>query len=96
MTGRNWGLMQFFKYDHLPPKLQEFSKPFADLALKLNELLPDNSEKTTMLRRLLEAKDCAVRAFIFRPTTAEIEEMNKKVKEFLPHVPTRKIDEPRK
>mgnify|MGYP001600831699 CR=1 FL=1 len=79
--GRNWGLMQFFKYDHLPPKLQEFSKPFAELALQLNEVLPDNSEKTTMLRRLLEAKDCAVRAFLFRPTKAEIAEMESKAKE---------------
>lgn len=87
MVARNWGLMQFFKYKHLPENLQEISKPFADLALHLNEILPDNSEKSTMLRRLLEAKDCAVRAKIFYPTDVnqpvppEILEAQKKIED---------------
>lgn len=81
MTGRNWGLMQFFAYKHLPEDLQHLSQYFADLALVLNDRLPDNSEKTTMLRRLLEAKDCAIRAHLFKPTAAEIEEMKKKYEE---------------
>ena len=58
-------LMQFFKYDHLPPELQTISKPFGDLAKLIDETLPSNPEKTTALRKLLEAKDCAVRARIF-------------------------------
>lgn len=54
-------IMQFFKYDHLPQHLQAVSKPFADLAEIIN-LLPSNAERATALRKLLEAKDCAVRA----------------------------------
>lgn len=57
-------LMQFFKYDHLPEHLQAVSKPFGDLADRIM-LLPQNAERTTALRKLLEAKDCAVRAMIF-------------------------------
>jgi hypothetical protein len=59
-------LIQFFKWEHLPPAMQEVSKPFGELAKKLNESLPDNPEKTVALRKLLEAKDCAVRSVIFK------------------------------
>ena len=59
-------LRQFFAWEHLPPGLQPFSSPFAVLAQELDEVLPDNPEKTTALRKLLEAKDCAVRAVLFR------------------------------
>ena len=52
---------QFFAYDHLPPHLAEVSKPFAELAQKILEL-PRNPERTVALRKLLEAKDAAVRA----------------------------------
>lgn len=57
-------LLQFFAYAHLPPHLQEVSAPFGDLATDLASRLPDNPEKTTALRKLLEAKDCAVRAVL--------------------------------
>ena len=59
-------LLQFFAYEHLPPALQEHSKPFKELALRLVDTLPRNPERTTALRKLLEAKDCAVRARIFK------------------------------
>jgi len=59
-------LKQFFAYEHLPEHLQEHSKPFCDLADHLIETLPRNPERTTALRKLLEAKDCAVRAKIFK------------------------------
>ncbi len=59
-------LMQFFKYDHLPEKLQKISQPFGELAEKLHAELPSNPETTTALRKLLEAKDCAVRALLFK------------------------------
>lgn len=58
--------MQFFKYDHLPAHLQEVSKPFGDLATHLDQTLPVNEEKTMAIRKLLEAKDCAVRALLFK------------------------------
>lgn len=54
-------LMQFFAFEHLPAHLQEVSKPFAALAAAVMEL-PRNPERTVALRKLLEAKDCAVRA----------------------------------
>lgn len=55
-------LLRYFEYGHLPPHLQEVSKPFHDLANKMNDELPDGAEKTVGLRKLLEAKDCMVRA----------------------------------
>ena len=57
-------IMQFFAYQHLPPALQAVSKPFGDMAEKIVTDLPRNPERTVALRKLLEAKDAAVRAFI--------------------------------
>ena len=59
-------LLQFFAYQHLPAHLQTISKPFGDLANQIAETLPRNPERTTALRKLLEAKDCAVRAQLFK------------------------------
>lgn len=53
---------QHFRYAHLPPHLQEISKPFAELADFIIENIPKNQERSAGLRKLLEAKDCAVRA----------------------------------
>lgn len=53
---------KYFVYDHLPPHLQDVSKPIADLAKLMNESLPDGAEKSAGMRKLLEAKDCFVRA----------------------------------
>lgn len=55
-------IIQFFAYEHLPPHLQEISKPFGQLAATIVETLPRNPERTVALRKLLEAKDAAVRA----------------------------------
>lgn len=57
-------IMQFFAYAHLPAALQAVSKPFGDLAEKIVAEIPRNPERTAALRKLLEAKDAAVRAFI--------------------------------
>lgn len=59
-------LMQFFKYAHLPESLQVISKPFGELAQQIVETVPHNPERTVALRKLLEAKDCAVRAQLFQ------------------------------
>lgn len=59
-------LLQFFEYAHLPPHLQNVSKPFGDLAHWIVATLPRNPERTVALRKLLEAKDCAVRAVLFK------------------------------
>jgi hypothetical protein len=64
-------ILAYFKYEHLPFRLQKISKPFSDVAHKVatNHLghesdgnNADISETITSLRKLLEAKDCAVRA----------------------------------
>lgn len=66
-------ILQFFAYAHLPPHLQTISKPFCDLAHAIVEGgeplgpcdgLPCNPERTVALRKLLEAKDAAVRALV--------------------------------
>jgi len=55
-------ILKYFRYEHLPPKMQEVSKSFCDLAITLELNLPDGPEKSAGLRKLLEAKDCCVRA----------------------------------
>lgn len=55
-------ILKFFKYSHLPPKLQEVSMAFYNLAIAISDELPPGEEKSMALRKLLEAKDCAVRA----------------------------------
>jgi hypothetical protein len=57
-------ILQFFAFSHLPPHLATVSKPFADLAADLAVNLPSNPERDVALRKLLEAKDAAVRAKI--------------------------------
>ena len=57
-------VLRFFEYAHLPPYLQEISKDFAELAKKTAGRTPDNQETTVALRKLLEAKDAAVRAVL--------------------------------
>lgn len=55
-------VMQFFAYAHLPERLQETSRHFAGLASRIVETLPRNPERSVALRKLLEAKDAALRA----------------------------------
>ncbi len=55
-------ILQFFAHGHLPPHLAEVSAPFASLAESIVATLPRNPERTVALRKLLEAKDAAVRA----------------------------------
>lgn len=76
-------LLHYFEYDHLPPRLQAVSRPFCELAHQLvdaaageidpvlaNEVVSlDHRETTVALRKLLEAKDAAVRAALpLRPS----------------------------
>jgi len=57
-------IMKYFEYKHLPEKLQKISKPICDLAIQMEQELPDSIEKDVGLRKLLEAKDALVRASI--------------------------------
>jgi ferritin-like protein len=59
-------LLQFFEFKHLRDDLQLISGPFCELANSMVAVLPRNPERTVMLRKLLEAKDCAVRAKLYK------------------------------
>lgn len=56
-------ILKYFEYGHLPEHLQRVSKPFSDLAHDVASNL-SGPEATVCLRKLLEAKDCAVRSAI--------------------------------
>lgn len=55
-------ILRYFVWEHLPTRLQVISKPFSDLAHEIENVLPAGPEKSVALRKLLEAKDAAVRA----------------------------------
>lgn len=67
-------MLIFFSYEHLPTPLKEVSKLFYDLAQQMIEILPDNEEARVGLRKLLEAKDCAVRAALLPAIMKEKEQ----------------------
>ena len=66
-------LLKFFDYDHLPAHLQEVSKPFHDLAHKMADEFGEitdigpGAQLNRGIQKLLEAKDCMVRAALGRP-----------------------------
>lgn len=55
-------IIKYFAYKHLPAHLQEISEPLCVIAETMDAILPDCAEKSAGLRKLLEAKDCFVRA----------------------------------
>lgn len=58
-------ILKYFKFEHLPPHLQEVSKGFSELAHEMAARGGENIPETMAgLRKLLEAKDCAVRAMV--------------------------------
>jgi hypothetical protein len=64
--GRHQGTVavaQWFCWDHLPEgDARQVSREVASLARSMTGFLPDSPELTVALRKLLEAKDCIVRA----------------------------------
>ena len=58
-------VIKFFKFDHLPHnKMREIAQQIANLANLLEETIPESPEKSVGMRKLLEAKDCFVRAVL--------------------------------
>jgi hypothetical protein len=57
-------MLKWFVFGHLPENLQAVSRPFCDLANNVCQTIQPGPERTVALRKLLEAKDAAVRAFI--------------------------------
>lgn len=57
-------LLRWFEYDHLSGKPRATSEVCHDLAHEMARCLSDGTELTVGLRKLLEAKECFVRASI--------------------------------
>lgn len=57
-------IMQYFEYAHLPEHLQTPNKAICDIAKEMDKNLVNSHEKLIGLRKLLEAKDCFVRAYL--------------------------------
>lgn len=57
----------FFSWDHLPPHLADVSSAFGTVAWEMATELPPSAEVSAGLRKLLEAKDCCVRAALAAP-----------------------------
>lgn len=76
-------ILHFFHYAHLPINLQSASAPFCGLALHIITTLPRNAERTVALRKLLEAKDAAVRANISNPKAGAVASANEGMPPFL-------------
>lgn len=55
-------MMKWFAWEHLPDHLQQVSKSFGELADMICQSIEAGPERTVALRKLLEAKDAAVRA----------------------------------
>ena len=55
-------VMQYFEYGHLPRGLRLIAGPIKLLAELMCDQLEDCAEKAAGMRKLLEAKDCFVRA----------------------------------
>jgi hypothetical protein len=57
-------MLKWFEYGHLPDDLAAVSALFAEVAARLCRQLKPGPERTVALRKLLEAKDAAVRQAI--------------------------------
>ena len=55
-------MMKWFEFGHLPEHMQAVSSKFYDAACSVCALVQSGPERTVALRKLLEAKDAAVRA----------------------------------
>lgn len=62
--GEQERMLKFFEFGHLPIDLQAVSEPFHVLAHSIVRDHAANPERTVCLRKLLEAKDCAVRSHL--------------------------------
>lgn len=55
-------ILRYFHFAHLPEHLKLVSIKFFELVCFMIAVVPRNAERTAALRKLLEAKDAAVRA----------------------------------
>lgn len=60
-------MLKWFRFVYLTPELHDVAKRCAELADQMDTALPEGTEKTAGLRKLLEAQDCFVRAVLEQP-----------------------------
>jgi hypothetical protein len=67
MTDYNYRVTQFFATDHLKPgKLRDVAEMYKAFKTELCATIESNPELTVALRRLLDSKDAACRATIYK------------------------------
>lgn len=71
MSRMHYGILRFFQAAHLPAQLRSIAMPFGELANRMADELPEGAEVGAGLRKLLEAKDCFVRAALSMDATKE-------------------------
>ena len=59
-------LIKLFAWSHLPENLQDVGYPIGGIAFSMVSRMPDGPELFAGLRKLLEARDCFVRAEVDR------------------------------
>lgn len=57
-------MMKWLSYEHLPPEVQEIVQTYHNVGMFICHTIPAGPERTVALRKLVESKDCAVRASI--------------------------------
>ena len=65
MSNHSDAILRYFEYTHLPKDLADVGKEFHALAHSISRNLPDCLERSISLRKLLEAKDCAIRSVLY-------------------------------
>lgn len=58
-------MLKWFAFDHLREPLKTVSEGFFNLAVAVTGAIDPGPERTVALRKLLEAKDAAVRAKLY-------------------------------
>lgn len=57
-------MIKWLSYEHLPKELQPIVQKYHNMGLIICGTIPSGPERTVALRKLVESKDCAVRAVI--------------------------------
>jgi hypothetical protein len=55
-------ILRHFDYDYMSGPLRDIAEPFKVMAIELDKRLPECAEKSAGLRKLLEARECFIRA----------------------------------
>ena len=55
-------MLRWFQTEHIREPLRDVAEACREFAIEMDRDLPEGPEKTTGLRKLLEAKDCFLRA----------------------------------